>query len=131
MNSIKQNMVFVSKTIKNHQKSSKYSKSRCGSGKYLKILKSVKKSQIFRLCRLPVKISPSSEGVRSKIRYLRLPTLSQLSRKQVFRAIGDVLRAENSNTQKSSKLGKFRYVLFSAALYVNASKQPFRSLIKN
>ena len=101
-------MILVSKIIKNHKKSSKILKKSMWIRQLLKLLKTFKRSQNFRLCRLPTKISPSSEGVRSKIRYLRLPTQSQLSRKQVFRTIGDVLRAEKSIPQKSTEVRKIR-----------------------
>ena len=69
-----------------------------------KILKNFKKSKNFRLRRLWTKISPSSEGVGGKTGYLGLRSRSQLSRKQVFRMIGNVFRAENSITQKSTRL---------------------------
>ena len=81
-----------------------------------KILKNLKKSKNFRLRRLWTKISPSSEGVGGKTGYLGLRSRSQLSRKQVFRMIGNVFRAENSTTQKSIISGKWWYVLFSDPL---------------
>ena len=70
------------------------------------IIKSLENPKNIRLRRLWTKISPSSEGVGGKTGYLGLRSGSQLSRKQVFRMIGNVFRAENSITKKSSQLGK-------------------------